>query len=447
MFHPGFSIDSCRWWGMLFCFAICFGTADGAYADSDRDFEVKYVQVDFAQSLVQVYGDNFKDRKFTPLSAKLGDVPLALTVQNDSRLTAALPRGFEAGTYALVFFKNKRWQHDDEIARVYVALAGSVAGPQGPKGDTGPAGPQGEVGPQGLPGRDGVDGLPGPQGPSGMDGAPGPVGAPGPQGIPGPIGATGPQGEIGPVGATGPRGEMGPAGATGPQGEMGPVGATGPQGEMGPVGATGPQGIPGPQGVPGPEGAMGPVGAAGPEGPVGATGATGAMGATGPKGDKGDTGAAGPQGVAGPRGEVGPQGPEGPPPNYILGTNYVPKDGSVGIGTTEPQAELDVRGAILAGELKGPWDQSENGFVMLGDLQIAWGTFTSTSTGPAAVTPLPASFASTNYQVTVSAAYLDPYRVAHVMAKTASTITVQTFHSNGTRSGAIGSYIAIGRWR
>lgn len=357
MFHPGFSVVSCRWWGMLLCMGVCFGTAGAAYADRDNDFEVKYVQVDFAQNLVEVYGDNFKDRKYSPLSVTLGDVPLAITVQNDSRLTATLPHAIEPGTYALVFSKSRKSRREDEIARVYVALAGAVAGPQGAQG------PQGEMGPQGLPGRDGVDGLPGPQGPAGLDGAPGPVGAPGPQGIPGPIGATG------------------------------------------------------------------PVGPAGPEGPVGPAGAPGERGATGPQG------------------EIGPQGPEGPPPNYILGTNYVPKDGSVGIGTTEPQAELDVRGAILAGELKGPWDQSENGFVMLGDLQIAWGTFASSSSGATAITTLPAPFANTGYHVTVSAAYLEPYRVAHVLSKTARTISVQTFHSNGTRSGATGSYIAIGRWR
>ena len=375
MFHQGFSADSCRWWGMLFCLGVCLSAPSAACADRDSSFEVKYVQVDFAQSLVQVYGNNFKERKYSPLSATLGDVPLALTVENDSRITATLPHEFQAGTYALVFSKNRRGGRDDEIARVYVALAGAVAGPQG------------EVGPQG---------------PAGIDGAPGPVGAPGPQGLPGPVGPIGPQGEIGLVGPTGPAGADGSAG---------------------------------PQGVPGPMGPVGPMGPAG------------ADGAIGPVGERGATGEAGPQGIAGPQGEVGPQGPEGSPPNYILGTNYVPKDGNVGIGTTEPQAELDVRGAILAGELKGPWDQSENGFVMLGDLQIAWGTFSSSSAGATAVTTLPAPFASTSYQVTVSAAYLEPYRVAHVMSKTARTISVQTFHSNGTRSGATGSYIAIGKWR
>ncbi|HLP63577.1 hypothetical protein [Flavobacterium sp.] len=70
-------------------------------------------------------------------------------------------------------------------------------------------------------------------------------GNPGPQGPQGVQGATGSQGPIGLTGATGPQG---------PQGIQGLTGATGPQGPIGLTGATGPQGLPGatgPQGIPG----------------------------------------------------------------------------------------------------------------------------------------------------------------------------------------------------
>ena len=393
MVLSGFSAVSRSCWVMLACVSALFtSTTNSAIADDDRTFDVKHVQVDFAQRLVQVYGDNFTDRKNSPLTAKLGDVPLSLTVQNDSRITATLPEGIEPGTYALIFSKNKG-RRADEIARVYLAVAMLERGPEGQPGAQGPqgdAGPQGEVGPQGDVGPQGLQGPQGSEGPAG------------PQGVPGADGATGPAGPIGPVGAIGPVGPEGAAGPVGPAGEAGPVGATGAEGPMGPKGDTGAQGEQGIQGI---------------------------------------------AGIQGPQGEVGPQGPAGPPPDYILGTNFFPANGSVGIGTTAPEAELDVRGAIQAGELRGPWDQSANGFVVLGDLQIVWGTFTSSSSGATAVTNLPASFLGTNYQVVVSAAYLEPYRVAHVMSKTYRTISVQTFHSNGTRSGATGSYIAIGKWR
>lgn len=44
----------------------------------------------------------------------------------------------------------------------------TIAGPQGPQGETGPAGPEGPAGPQGEPGPAGADGAPGA---SGKDGA------------------------------------------------------------------------------------------------------------------------------------------------------------------------------------------------------------------------------------------------------------------------------------
>jgi hypothetical protein len=81
----------------------------------------------------------------------------------------------------------------------------------------------------------------------------------------------------------------------------------------------------------------------------GATGATGPQGPPGPQGPIGATGAMGAQGSAGPAGATGPQEPQGPagsPGAFSLsGTSAFYTGGNVGIGTTNPQAELHVRTA------------------------------------------------------------------------------------------------------
>ena len=82
----------------------------------------------------------------------------------------------------------------------------SLAGPQGPKGDTGTQGIQGTIGPTGP------QGIPGNTGPQGIQGNTGT------QGIQGPIGLTG---------DTGPTGPQGIPGNTGTQGIQGPIGLTG----------------------------------------------------------------------------------------------------------------------------------------------------------------------------------------------------------------------------
>jgi len=98
-------------------------------------------------------------------------------------------------------------------------------------------------------------------------------------------------------------------------------GVEGPQGPSGPAG---------PQGDAGPEGPAGPVGPAGPQGPTGATGATGA------------TGPAGPQGSQGPVGPAGPAGAPGDSHWQLSGTATFYLNGPVGIGTSSPEASLDV---------------------------------------------------------------------------------------------------------
>lgn len=69
---------------------------------------------------------------------------------------------------------------------------------------SGVEGPAGEPGPQGPAGPQGVQGAEGPAGPQGIAGDNGPAGPAGPQGVAGPIGPMGPQGLTGPQGPVGP---------------------------------------------------------------------------------------------------------------------------------------------------------------------------------------------------------------------------------------------------
>ncbi|MCB0344094.1 MAG: collagen-like protein, partial [Bdellovibrionales bacterium] len=188
-------------------------------------------------------------------------------------------------------------------------------------------------------------------------------------------------------------------------------------------------------GLAGADGAQGPQGVAGPVGPMG------------PAGPSGADGAQGPQGIAGPVGPEGPQGPPGSSNTELLGTNYIPSSGSVGIGTTQPQADLDVRGTLAVDELTGPWDQSESGFIVLGDIQIVWGRYGSTSAGTLAFTSFPAPFVDVSYSVSLTPQYISPYRVTNIITKTTTGFAAQTFHMNGSYSGGSGDFIAIGRWR
>ncbi len=226
----------------------------------------------------------------------------------------------------------------------------------------GSMGPTGPTGPQGLIGTPGPPGAAGPAGPAGTNGLPGTNGTTGPTGLTGPNGLDGATGLQGIAGVTGPTGPSG----TGPAGPQGPTGANG---QDGPTGATGPQGVTGPtgaQGVTGTAGANGVTGAQGATGTAGINGATGSQGATGANGLNGATGPIGPSGLQGTTGSTGAQGPTGPTGatgplvsgsvNQTLrydGTNWVANstvwnDGTnVGVGTTNPQATLEVNGAVF----------------------------------------------------------------------------------------------------
>ena len=118
---------------------------------------------------------------------------------------------------------------------------------------------------------------------------------------------------------------------------------TGPQGPAGVAGADGATGPQGPAGVAGADGAPGADGDTGPQGPAGVAGATGSQGEVGPTG---------PQGVQGPQGDIGPtgaQGEAGAAPFSLNGNDAYYNAGNVGIGTTSPDARLDVSGDVKLG--------------------------------------------------------------------------------------------------
>jgi hypothetical protein len=112
----------------------------------------------------------------------------------------------------------------------------------------------------------------------------------------------------------------------------------------------------------------GPAGAAGPQGPVGPAGAQGTTGSTGP------TGAPGPVGPAGAQGPPGPQGPTGGSPFGLDGTNAYYVNGWIGIGTTNPTAQLEVSGTVIADNFSG----SGAGLTGLTGGSIASGSITGT---------------------------------------------------------------------
>lgn len=116
------------------------------------------------------------------------------------------------------------------------------------------------------------------------------------------------------------------------------------QGEMGP------QGPPGPQGDPGPAGPRGTQGDTGPQGPQG------------DQGDTGATGAAGPPGPQGPQGNQGAQGDPGTS-SWSDGTGQVTTMVDVGIGTSPPEAKLDVDGGVKIANDSSACDSSKAGLI------------------------------------------------------------------------------------
>ena len=118
---------------------------------------------------------------------------------------------------------------------------------------------------------------------------------------------------------------------------MAAMGATGPAGLNG---AKGDSGAPGPQGIQGPQGVQGEMG------PQGDTGATGATGATGPAGP-----------VAGNDKQI-LYNDNGSPAGANI--TYDKTSGNMGIGTSNPRAELEVGGTngLVVGPKAQPCERS-----------------------------------------------------------------------------------------
>jgi hypothetical protein len=133
----------------------------------------------------------------------LGSSTLTVTAQSATQLTATLPAGLAAGTYALSVRIGSASNTTTSVVAVGAVGPTGAAGPQGPAGATGAQGPQGVAGATGAQGAQGVQGVAGAAGPAGATGA---QGAAGMQGATGAAGAQGPQGDVGPQGPAGPAG-------------------------------------------------------------------------------------------------------------------------------------------------------------------------------------------------------------------------------------------------
>ncbi len=113
--------------------------------------------------------------------------------------------------------------------------SGSI-GTMGFNGSTGLTGVTGSIGTTGLIGNTGSTGTTGNNGSTGITGSTGSIG------YTGNTGSTGPTGDIGSTGNTGSTGSIGSTGITGSTGEIGSTGSTGFTGSIGNTGSTGPMG-------------------------------------------------------------------------------------------------------------------------------------------------------------------------------------------------------------
>ncbi|NQZ08581.1 MAG: hypothetical protein HRT35_15620 [Algicola sp.] len=122
------------------------------------------------------------------------------------------------------------------------------------------------------------------------------------------------------------------------------------KGEQGIVGDTGADGAAGSQGIQGDTGAAGADGATGLQGDTGTTGSQGIQGIQGETGAAGADGATGLQGVTGAQGIQGVQGTQGiaGTTHWTDGATQVTTGMNVGIGTSTPNAALEVVGNAIA---------------------------------------------------------------------------------------------------
>jgi hypothetical protein len=122
----------------------------------------------------------------------------------------------------------------------------------------------------------------------------------------------------------------------------------------------------------------------------------------------------------------------------------------------EPDSlNVNVPAALTAGEIDGPWISpgSGNGYVRLGDVQIVWGGYLcSASASPVTTFPneigtsSPVAFSET-YRV-IATPQTDLSRSATAYTLNPTNVIIRTWTTNtAVKSGACGSYVAIGRWR
>ena len=172
-------------------------------------------------------------------------------------------------------------------------------------------------------------------------------------------------------------GIQGIQGSQGVQGTQGTQGSTGSQGTQGLQGIQGTQGIQGSTGTQGNQGIQGSTGTQGTQGVQGTQGSTGTQGTQGVQGTQGSTGTQGNQGIQGIQGSQGIQGLQGANNGGFTVSNdvstnalryigfttvtsgisttvgisstklvYNPSTGNVGLGTTNPQATLQVKDTL-----------------------------------------------------------------------------------------------------
>ena len=183
----------------------------------------------------------------------------------------------------------------------------------------------------------------------------------GTSGTSGTSGANGSSGASGTDGSSGTSGANGSSGASGTDGSSGTSGANGSSGASGTDGSSGTSGANGSSGTDGSSGTSGSSGSSGNTGASGSGGSSGSSGNTGASGSGGSSGSSGTSGANGTSGSSGSSGISGGTSNYVakfsaattLTTSSIFDNATnVGIGTSSPNAKLDVYGdTIITGSL------------------------------------------------------------------------------------------------
>lgn len=129
--------------------------------------------------------------------------------------------------------------------------------------------------------------------------------------------------------------------------------------------------------------------------------------------------------------------------------------GNVGIGVDVPEHELDVAGTVHAERMLGPWANADEGILRLGNIQVLWGRYQSTTSGTPRQINFQHAFADSNYALTLTAQHNSAVnqssgRYTTVHAKSPTHAVIQSYgavdNDPGFRSAVGGTYIAIGKF-